>query len=203
MKKVDFKKELKQLYNPSKKEISIVDAPKMNFLMINGAGNPNTSQKYKDAIEALFSVSYTLKFMIKKGKLAVDYAVMPLEGLWWAKKGEKFSIEHKDNWQWTAMIMQPKWITQTLVNEAIEQVKKKKGLSVLKDLHFASLKEGKTAQIMYIGPYKDEAPTIKKIHEFIKQNGNKLTGKHHEIYLNDPRRSAPEKLKTIIRQPFI
>ncbi|MGD9152283.1 MAG: GyrI-like domain-containing protein [Gammaproteobacteria bacterium] len=202
MQKIDLKKELRQLYNPSKKEISVVDVPAMNFLTIDGTGDPNTAQQYKDAVESLFSVSYALKFMIKKGKLGIDYAVMPLEGLWWTEKMEDFSVERKDDWQWTAMIMQPKWVTKVLVKQAIEQVKKKKGFVNLKDLHFTTITEGKAAQIMYIGPYANEAPTIQKIHDFIKQSGNKLSGKHHEIYLNDLRRSAPEKPKTILRQPF-
>jgi len=200
LEKIDLKKELKDFYNPSSKEIAIVEVPKMNFLMIDGSGDPNTSQEYKDAIEALFSLSYTLKFMIKKTK-DVDYAVMPLEGLWWADDMSKFS-EDKNAWKWTSMTMQPEQVTKDLVAKAIEELKKKKKLPALSKIRFESFHEGKSAQIMYIGPFSDEGPTIQKIHEFIRKNEGTLTGKHHEIYLSDPRRIAPEKMKTILRQPM-
>jgi len=201
MKKIDLKKELKHLYNPSK-EIALVDVPEMNFLMIDGAGDPNTSQDYKDAIEALYAVSYTLKFMVKKEK-AVDYVVMPLEGLWWTEPMSQFTMENKDMWQWTAMIMQPEYVTEELFNRAVEQVQIKKNLPSLSKIKFKSLYEGLSTQLMYIGPYSAEGPTIEKLHNFIEENGYELRGKHHEIYLSDPRRSAPEKLKTVIRQPVM
>jgi len=201
MKKIDLKKELKHLYNPSK-EIALVDVPEMNFLMIDGAGDPNTSQDYKDAIEALYAVSYTLKFMVKKEK-AVDYVVMPLEGLWWTEPMSQFTMENKDMWQWTAMIMQPEYVTEELFNRAVEQVQIKKNLPSLSKIKFKSLYEGLSTQLMYIGPYSAEGPTIEKLHNFIEENGYELRGKHHEIYLSDSRRSAPEKLKTVIRQPVM
>lgn len=201
MKKIDLKKELKHLYNPSK-EIALVDVPEMNFLMIDGAGDPNTSQDYKDAIESLYAVSYTLKFMVKKEK-AVDYVVMPLEGLWWTEPMSQFTMENKDMWQWTAMIMQPEYVTEELFNRAVEQVQIKKNLPSLSKIKFKSLYEGLSTQLMYIGPYSAEGPTIEKLHNFIEENGYELRGKHHEIYLSDPRRSAPEKLKTVIRQPVM
>lgn len=128
MVKIDFKKELKYLYKPSHKEVGIVDVPDMKFLMIDGKGDPNTSKEYQDAIEVLFSVSYTVKFMVKKSEKAIDYAVMPLEGLWWVDDMSKFSIEDKKSWKWTAMIMQPEFILPELVEKAKEQVEKKKGL---------------------------------------------------------------------------
>jgi hypothetical protein len=125
--KIDFKKEYKSLFNPPSKEVVIVEVPAFNYLMVDGSGNPNTSQAYKDAIEALFSVSYTLKFMVKKGKQAVDYGVLPLEGLWWADNISAFVEGDKDAWKWTAMIMQPtKFVNEPMVKEAVEQVKKKK-----------------------------------------------------------------------------
>ncbi len=201
MKKIDLKKELKHLYNPPK-EIALVDVSEMNFLMIDGAGDPNTSQDYKDAIEALYAVSYTLKFMVKKEK-AVDYVVMPLEGLWWTEPMSQFTMENKDMWQWTAMIMQPEYVTEELFNRAVEQVQIKKNLPSLSKIKFKSLYEGLSTQLMYIGPYSAEGPTIEKLHNFIEENGYELRGKHHEIYLSDPRRSAPEKLKTVIRQPVM
>ena len=202
MEKVDLKKELKDFYNPPSKKVVIVDVPAFNFLMVDGKGDPNTAQEYKDAVEALFTVSYTLKFMVKKGKIAVDYGVLPLEGLWWADNMNAFVEGDKGSWKWTAMIMQPKYVTQALFKEAVEQVKKKKNPVALPKLRFESFREGLSAQTMYFGPYSGEKATIEKIHAYIKQNGYELSGKHHEIYLSDPRRSAPEKLKTIIRQPM-
>ena len=201
MVKIDMKKELKDLYNPSTKQVTIVEVPKMNFLIIDGSGDPNTSQMYKDAIEALFSLSYTIKFMVKKTK-AVDYAVMPLEGLWWVDDMSSFSVTSKDEWKWTAMIMQPEHVTEDTTAKAVEDLKNKKDLPSLSKIRFDSFHEGTSAQIMYIGAYADEGPTIKKLHEFINENRCTLDGKHHEIYLSDPRRAAPEKLKTIIRQPM-
>ncbi|MCK5038152.1 MAG: GyrI-like domain-containing protein [Thermoplasmata archaeon] len=206
MKKIDFKKELKHLYAAGKKEVVTIEVPELNFLMIDGQGDPNTSQDYKDAIETLFSVSYDIKFSIKKGTLAIDYGVMPLEGLWWVDDMSKFDINKKDDWKWTAMIMQPGnddlEITQEIVDASIQKVKKKKDLPALPKLRFEKYEEGPSAQIMHIGPFSEEGPTIKKIHDHIKENVCKPRGKHHEIYLSDFRRAAPEKLKTIIRQPF-
>ncbi len=202
MKKVDLRKELKEFYNPPKGKISVVDVQTMNYLMINGSGDPNISQSYKGAVEALFSLSYALKFKIKKGNLVIDYSVMPLEGLWWTQEGRKFDINNKSNWQWTAMIMQPEWITEDLVQETAQEVMKKKSLPAIQHIKFESYLEGQSAQILYIGPYADEGPTIEQIKLFIKEQGGDFNGKHHEIYLNDPSRSSPDKLKTIIRQPF-
>jgi hypothetical protein len=201
MAKIDFKKELKHLYNPSVKKVEIVDVPKMNFLMIDGFGDPNTAQEYKDAVEALFAVSYALKFMVKKEK-GVDYGVLPLEGLWWTDDMAQFSMENKDVWKWTSMIMQPEYVTENLVSKALEQVEKKKNPPALPKIRFESFHEGLSAQTMHIGPYSAEGTTIERLHNFIKENGYELRGKHHEIYLSDPRRSAPERMKTVIRQPM-
>ena len=202
MKKLDYKKELKQFYNASAKEVVVVDVPQMNFLMIDGEGDPNTSQAFQAAVEALFSLSYTLKFMIKKGKEAIDYGVMPLEGLWWADDMSQFSTQNEDHWKWTLMIMQPRPVTANLVNEAIEQVKKKKDLTALPKIRFEAFTEGKAVQIMHLGPFSEEGPTIQRIHDFIGEMKFKLSGKHHEIYLSDIRKAAPEKWKTILRQPM-
>jgi hypothetical protein len=200
MDKIDLKKELKSLYNPSSKEITTIDVPSMNFLLIDGEGAPTSSQ-FIEAVEALFSVSYTLKFIIKKGK-GVDYGVMPLEGLWWVDDMTKFNADQKDEWKWTAMIMQPKYVDASDVTLAVEQVKKKKKLVALHKVRFESFKEGNAAQIMYVGPFSAEGPTITKIHAYIENSGHTLSGKHHEIYLNNPATTAPEKLKTILRQPM-
>jgi len=203
MKKIDFKKELKYLYNPSAKEVVFVDVPEMTFLMIDGMGDPNTAQEYKDAIEALYSVSYALKFMIKKGEMTIDYVVMPLESLWWTDDMTQFTTDNKDVWKWTSMIMQPQFVIKDLFDNAVEQVKKK-NLPALPKTRFETFYEGLSAQIMHIGPYSAEGPNIEKLHNFIKENGYEFDGlvqKHHEIYLSDPRRTKPEKMKTVIRQP--
>lgn len=202
MAKIDYKKELKHLFKPSPKQVEIVDVPQMNFFMLDGKGDPNTSPEYQDAVEALYSLSYTVKFMIKKGELGIDYGVLPLEGLWWMDDMTQFSVENKDNWQWTMMIMQPDMVTTRLIPEAIEQVKKKKNPAALSKIRFEAYSEGKAAQIMHIGPFSEEGPTVEKVHKFIEENGGKRRGKHHEIYLTDIRRAAPEKWKTIIRQPM-
>lgn len=202
MNKIDFKKELKQLYHSSAKNVEIVVVPKMNFLMIDGEGDPNNSPLFQEAVEALFSVSYTLKFMIKKGASGVDYGVLPLEGLWWADDMSQFSIGKKGDWKWTMMIMQPEHVTRELVKTAVEEVQKKKNPVALPKLRFETFAEGKAAQIMHIGPFSEEGPTIQKVHEHIKASGGRLSGKHHEIYLSDIRKAAPGKWKTIIRQPM-
>ncbi|MFX0052457.1 MAG: GyrI-like domain-containing protein [Candidatus Hodarchaeota archaeon] len=204
MPKMDFKKELKGIYSRiSSKEFSIIDIPSLNFLMIDGQGYPGTSQEYQDAMEALYPLSYTLKFMMKKkGK---DYVVMPLEGLWWADDMTVFTdefMERKNEWKWTSMVMQPDFITREMIDQAIKEVKQKKDPVALPKVRFETFKEGLSVQILYFGPYSDEGPTIKQMHKFIEEKGYKLRGKHHEIYLSDPRRTKPERLKTIIRQPI-
>lgn len=199
MEKIDFKKQLKHLYKPSAKKMETVEVPPMNFLMIDGEGDPNTSQDYREAIEALFGMSYTIKFAIKKAGDA-DYGVMPLEGLWWTDDMTKFTQDDKSNWKWTAMIMQPSFITVDDVEKAREEIAGKKKLPALSKVRFEKFEEGMSAQILHIGPWSEEAPTIKKLHEFIKEQGYELRGKHHEIYLSDPRKCKPESLKTIIRQ---
>lgn len=202
MEKIDFLKQLKHLYAPSAKKVEIVDVPEMHFLMIDGEGDPNTSQAFKDAVEALFSLAYTLKFMVKKGEMGVDYGVPPLQALWWSDDPSAFSTGNKEAWKWTVMIMQPEFITSTLVEEARREVQRKKNPTSLSLVRFEAFKEGKAAQIMHIGPFSEEGPTIEKVHSFIESSGSRLIGKHHEIYLSDIRRAAPEKWKTIVRQPM-
>lgn len=202
MGKVDYKQELKHLYRPSTKKVKIVDVPEMNFLLIDGKGDPNTSQTFKDAIDVLFPLSYTMKFIIKKGETGIDYSVMPLEGLWWADNMSSFCMDNKDDWEWTLMIMQPKIVTREIFEDAIERVRKKKNRISLPMVRLESFKEGKVAQIMHIGPFLEEGQTIEKVHSFIENNGSQRTGKHHEIYLSDIKRVAPEKWKIIIRQPM-
>ncbi|MDO8811586.1 MAG: GyrI-like domain-containing protein [Gallionella sp.] len=202
MEKLDLKKELKHLYQASAKEVVQVEVPTMNYLMVDGEGDPNTATIFAEAVEALFAVSYTLKFMVKKGALAIDYGVMPLEGLWWADDMSKFSIADKSNWKWTVMIVQPPFVGKDMVEAAIAEVTRNKNLAAIFRLHFESFTEGKCAQILHIGPFSEEGPTIAKVHRYIDAKGCQLRGKHHEIYLSDIRKAAPEKWQTIIRQPL-
>ncbi len=202
MEKIDYKKKLKHLYSPSARKPEIVDVPPMNFLMADGQGDPNTSQAFKEAVEALFGLSYTLKFMIKKGQAQVDYGVMPLEGLWWANDLSDFAEGRKENWKWTAMIMQPGHVTEKLVVEAREQLGRKKDISILPSVRFESFEEGKAVQVLHVGPFSEEGPTIERLHKFAVESGYRISGKHHEIYLSDLRRAAPEKWKTVVRQPI-
>ena len=201
MPKIDFRKELKHLYRPSAKKFEVVDVPPMNFLMIDGHGDPNTAQEYQEAVEALYAVAYALKFMSKKEK-GMDYVVPPLEGLWWLENMEEFSTEDKSAWNWTMMVMQPESVTREMFEAALEQVEKKKNLPALSRLRLESYQEGLAVQILHIGSYDDEAPTIARMHAFIDENGYEPAGKHHEVYLSDPRKVAPEKLKTVLRQPI-
>jgi hypothetical protein len=202
MKKIDLKKQWKQLYEAKVGAIVAVDVPSLTYLMVDGEGDPNTSEAFQEAIEALYSLSYTLKFTLKKSPRAIDYGVMPLEGLWWADDPRAFYEAKKSTWKWTAMIVQPEFIARAQVDAAFEQVRKKKNPAALGRVRFDTLSEGPSAQVLYVGPFADEGPTIQRMHEFIHACGKKLRGKHHEIYLSDPRRTAPEKLKTILRQPM-
>ncbi|MCL4506397.1 MAG: GyrI-like domain-containing protein [Chloroflexi bacterium] len=202
MLKLDLKRKFRHLYNPTPRHVTVVDVPDWNYLMIDGAGDPNTAVEYQDAVNALYSVAYTLKFMIRKGDSPVDYPVMPLEGLWWCDDTAEFSALRKDNWQWTMMIMQPEFVTLQLVTQALALSKEKKPLPTLAQVRFEPYVEGLSAQIMHLGPYAYEAPTIGKLHAYIAEQGYRRRGKHHEIYLSDPRRTAPSRLKTILRQPI-
>ncbi len=202
MAKLDFKQQFKQFYSPSAKQCAIVDLPTMNFLMLDGAGDPNHAPAFQTAVETLYAVAYTLKFMRKKGADGIDYGVMPLEGLWWSEEMATFSVERKSDWLWTLLIMQPDFITAAQVEAAKVEAAKKKDLPALSQLRFEAYHEGLSAQIMHLGPFAAEGPTIATLHTFISNQGYQLRGKHHEIYLNDLRRTAPEKLKTVIRQPI-
>ena len=206
MEKLDLKKQWKQLYGAKTGAIVAVDVPPLTYLMVDREGDPNTSQSFSEAIEALYSLSYTLKFTLKKSPRAIDYGVMPLEGLWWADDPLDFGWAghqaDKSKWKWTAMILQPDVIAQAEVDAAFEQVRKKKNPAALDRVRFETLTEGASAQVLYLGPFADEGPTIQRMHDFIYAAGKELRGKHHEIYLSDPRRTAPEKLKTILRQPM-
>jgi hypothetical protein len=198
--KVDFKRELRQLFGASRKP-ELVDVPVLNYLMMDGHGDPNTAVEYRQAVEALYAISYAAKFLVKGAPDGVDYGVLPLEGLWWTADMSKFSAEDKSAWDWTMMIMQPDVVTAEIFERALAKTAKK-GLAALGRLRLERFAEGGSAQIMHVGPYATEQPTIQRLHAFIiAEQGLHLRGKHHEIYLSDPRRTAPEKMKTIIRQP--
>ncbi|WP_454832386.1 GyrI-like domain-containing protein [Pseudoxanthomonas wuyuanensis] len=201
MKKIDLKKELKPLYRVSAKDVVQVDVPAFRFLMIDGKGDPNTSQEYAQAVEALFSVSYTAKFMVKKGPQEIDYSVMPLEGLWWADDLSAFVANDKARWKWTMMIMQPHLVADEVIEAAIAAVRSKKRLPGIDRLRLDEFVEGRCAQVLHVGPFSEEGPTIERLHAFIDARSG-LAGKHHEIYLSDIRRADPAKWKTIIRQPM-
>jgi hypothetical protein len=199
--KIDLKKELKHLYRPSAKAVVQVEVPAFQFLMVDGEGDPNTSQEYAHAVEALFSVSYTTKFMLKKGAQAIDYAVMPLEGLWWSDDMSTFVTNDRSKWKWTMMIMQPHFVGAEVIQAAIGEVKRKKSIAAVHALRLESFAEGLCAQVLHVGPFTEEGPTIRRVHDFIEARSG-LSGKHHEIYLSDIRRAEPAKWKTIIRQPM-
>jgi len=202
MTKLDFKKQLKHLYLPSAKEFVVVNVPPMQFLMVDGHGDPNTAQAYKDTLEALYAVAYRVKFASKK-ELDRDYVVPPLEGLWWAQDMESFTADRdKTAWDWTMMVMQPEWITREIFAGAIEQVDRAKSLPALPKVRLETCHEGLSVQILHIGSYDDEGPVLHNMHHhFIPENSFQMIGKHHEIYLSDARRVAPEKLRTVLRQP--
>ncbi len=202
MEKIDPKKLYKSAYNP-KKQYEIIDIPTLQFLSIKGQGNPNNSNDYAECVGALFSLSYGLKFQSKK-KYQKDYVVGPLEGLWWADDMNDFITRNKEKWKWEMLIWQPDWINKDDFNLILEQTKNKKPNPKLNEVELKTIDEGICVQILHIGSYDDEAPVLAKMHdEFIPQNGFKMRGLHHEIYISDPRKCAPEKLKTILRQPVL
>ena len=201
MDKLDLKRDLAHLYRPSAREVVAVQVPPMNFLMVDGLGDPNTTPAYAEAVEALFSLAYALKFVVKKGPLAIDYSVMPLEGLWWAEDMSSFTTGDRSAWHWTMMILQPDFITSDMVDETAAVVQDKKAPVALSRVRFAAFEEGAAAQIMHLGPFSDEGPSIERVHDFIEASGRRRRGKHHEIYLSDIRKAHPSKWKTIVRQP--
>ena len=201
MKKLDLKKNLKNLYLPSAKEATLVRVPRFNYLTIDGTGDPNTSQAFQEAVQALYTLAYTLKFTIKKEK-RIDYPVMTLEGLWWTDDMAHFSAENRSAWKWRLMILQPGVVTKAFFQKALSEAREKKGLPALDKIRFEPFREGLSVQILHIGTYAEEGPTIEKLHAFARQRGYELSGKHHEIYLSDPRRVKPEKMRTVIRQPI-
>ncbi len=207
MKNLDLRQELTQFYAPSARKVEIVDVPEFQFAAISGAiepgSEPGNSPAFASATQALYGISYTLKFASKLRKEEpIDYPVMALEGLWWVE-GSEFTLERKDNWLWTLLILQPEHITAEMFEAARNQVRKKQGDSrALAQLELQRFREGLCVQTLHIGPYAEEPATMARMNTFAAERGYVMYGKHHEIYLGDPRRSAPEKLKTVLRHPI-
>lgn len=199
MEKIDFKKTMKALYGPSGKSFSIVEVPAMNFLMLDGYGDPNVTPDYQQIMTALYAVAFKIKFMLKVDTM--DYVIPPLEGLWWMEDMREFNLTNKDRWNWTMMIMQPEAVGQELFETARREVTAEKELPVISRMRLERYDEGMAVQILYTGPYEAEAPVIARMHDFIEAQGFTTNGKHHEIYLSNPQRTSPENLKTILRQP--
>jgi hypothetical protein len=199
MNKIDLKRTLKPLYTASPREPALVVVPPLRYLMLNGFGDPDTNPEFQAGVEALFTASYTLKVILKQQEV-LDYVVPPLEGLWWIQLAD-FDLDRREDWRWTLMIPQPEPVGKELLTQAVTSAKRKQDLPALDKLRLEIYDEGQAAQILHVGPYRDEAAAIQRLHSFIQEKGYHFCGKHHEIYLNDPRRTPPKKLKTIIRQP--
>lgn len=197
----DVKRERKEFYAPKNTAWAIVDVPEHQYIAIDGTGNPNTAPAYAGTVKALYAVAYTLKFAGKR-TAGGDFVVAPLEGLWWADRPEAFTSGAKDTWNWTMLINMPPWITKEMIEDAKQAALSKKKLPTISLLRHFTLHEGPSAQALHIGSYDDEAPLLHELHHtYLAANGLRPSGLHHEIYLSDPRRTAPEKLKTILRQP--
>ena len=205
--KYDVKREHPELYAPSAKEFAVVEVPPMRYLAVDGHGDPNTAESYGNAVEALFGVAYAVKFASKR-TLGRDFVVAPLEGLWWAEDQGAFVARDKGAWNWTMLIAQPEWIDEDAVAAAVAAARAKGAKNgsaanpALDGLRLEQLHEGRSVQILHVGSYDDEAPTLARLHdEWMPRHGLTFNGPHHEVYLSDARRTAPEKLKTVLRQP--
>ncbi len=206
MKKIDLKKELKHLYVPSAKQVEVVDVPEFQFAMLDGVIRPGEavaeSQSFQDGMTALYGISYGLKFASKlREKDPIDYTVMAVEGLWWAE-GEEFTVGRKQALNFTLMMLQPDHITQEMYQDALQELKEKKPNPSLEEMRFERFHEGLSMQIMHVGPYSEEPRTVEKMEAFARENGYVLRGRHHEIYIGDPRRAKPERLRTVLRHPI-
>jgi hypothetical protein len=199
--KTEFKKQV-ETYTAPRGRFEVVTVPAMQFLMIDGHGDPNTSKAYEEALATIYPVAYKLKFL-SKGELGRDYSVMPLEALWWSDDMDSFtSARDKSRWDWTVMNMVPDWITHKHLDAACQTVSRKGGGPALDALRLERFDEGLSVQTLHVGSYDDEAPVLDTMHnEFIPAQSLRMTGKHHEVYLSDSRRTSADKLKTILRQP--
>jgi hypothetical protein len=205
MKTLDLRKQLKHLYAPPANKVSLVDVPAMQFAMISGViepgKGPSTSAAFKEALQALYGIAYTLKFMSKRRKSnPIDYPVMALEALWWVSQGSY--LDPGQPWKWTAMILQPGHITPKMFADGVAQLKEKKPSPGISRLRLKPFHEGLCVQALHLGPYAEEPRTLQRMQEFAAENGYVFRGKHHEIYLGDPTRSRPEKLRTTLRHPL-
>ncbi|WP_026403201.1 GyrI-like domain-containing protein [Actinomadura rifamycini] len=197
----DVKRELKRFYAPRNTGWELVEVPPQQFLAVDGHGDPNTSADYARAVEALYSVAYTIKFTSKR-ELDRDFVVGPLEGLWWSDRPEVFVARQKDAWNWRMLISQPDWITADLIDAARAAALAKKKLPTIEDVRRETLHEGTCAQVLHVGPYDDEGPVLAELHDtYLAANGLRMAGHHHEIYLGDHRRTEPAKWRTVLRQP--
>ncbi|GAA4878155.1 GyrI-like domain-containing protein [Kitasatospora terrestris] len=197
----DVKREQKELYAPGNTAWAVIDVPEQQFLAVDGTGNPNTAPAYTAAVEALYAVAYTVKFAAKRTG-GGDFVVPPLEGLWWAERYEAFTTGAKDSWNWTMLICMPPWIDERTIEDARETALARKKNPAIALVRHLTLHEGPSAQVLHTGSYDDEAPLLHELHHrYLAANGLRPTGRHHEIYLGDPRRTAPEKLRTVLRQP--
>jgi hypothetical protein len=200
MNKVDLKQEMPRLYRASAKEVEILDVPELSFLMVDGTGDPN-GPAFQDAVGALYTLSYTLKFLLKNDPEGADFGVMPLEGLWWTGDPGRFDLGARDSWNWTAMIRQPAFVTEAHFIWARDEARRKRPQAALDIARLETYREGLAVQILHVGPFATEPATIARLHQFLADRSFVPAGRHHEIYLSDPRRAAPEKLRTILRQP--
>jgi hypothetical protein len=204
MSKRDLKRELSDLYSAPREPV-LVDVPDLRFAMVDGRGDPNTAAEYAAAVQGLYSVSYAAKFLVKKATPALDYVVMPLEGLWWADDPSAFTHADKAAWLWTMMIAQPDAVTEddfeAARSKAASTAREEGVATAVRHIRLERFGEGRAAQVLHVGPYSAEGPTVARLHAFIAAQGCALAGRHHEIYLGDPRRTAPERLRTIVRQP--
>jgi len=200
-KKLDLRKHYENLYHASPDATRLIEVPPLDYLMVDGEGDPNTAVSFPLAVESLYALVYGLKFALRRGSPAVDYSVMPLEGLWWADDPAAFSMERRDQWKWTLMILVPDLVTPDLFSQTVAQVDRKKPLALLRKVRLERLAEGRCAQILHVGPYLAEPETITKLRAFASDHEYRLRGRHHEIYLNDPKRTPPAKLRTILRHP--
>ncbi|RBY93395.1 hypothetical protein DQ237_18280 [Blastococcus sp. TF02-8] len=199
--KTDFKRTLDP-YRATRHEFRIVDVPDLRYLMIDGCGDPNTAPAFAEALTTLYPLAYALKFA-SKADLGRDYVVPPLEALWWAEEMAVFtSARDKSRWNWTLMLMVPDWLGQEHFQMAVERVAGRSNPPRLDDVRFESLAEGRCVQTLHVGSFDDETGTLARLHdEFVPTHGLRMTGRHHEIYLSDFRRVAPERQRTILRQP--
>jgi hypothetical protein len=200
--KLDFRRELGDLYD-AHDEPALVDVPPIDFLMVDGHGDPNGSREFRQAVEALSAVAYALKFRVRSLPDGVDFEVMPLEGLWWIPEARVWDFDDKSDWDWTLMLAQPGIVTLELVAETMEAVRKRRRMAGLGAVRFERFEEGTCAQLLHRGPFSAERPTLERLYEFVKRRGSMPVGKHHEVYLTDPQRTAPERMRTIIRQPVV